>query len=47
MTSAMLPATAFLLLAGLVLIPALVATRSDFFARLRRNGGEPRTRRYF
>ena len=55
MTSAMLPATAFLLLAGLVLVPAVFATRSSFFARLRRPGSAPgsahggvlRTRRYF
>jgi len=51
MTSAMLPTAAFLLLAGLVLVPAVVATRSSFVTRLRRLGGEPfqqpRTRRYF
>lgn len=51
MTSAMLPAAAFLLLAGLVLVPAVFATRSSFFTRLRRpgnpNGGVLRGRRYF
>ena len=50
MTS-MLPAAAFLLLAGLVLVPAVFATRSSFFTRLGRSGSEfggaPRTRRYF
>ena len=39
MTSAMLPATAFLLLAAIVLVPAVLATRSSFFARLRRTAG--------